>query len=39
MSDARGRVSRGAAGLELVRRRFTWAAACEQLTKVYSSLA
>lgn len=39
MCDARGRAQRGAAGQELVRRRFTWGAVADQLVSVYGSAA
>jgi glycosyltransferase involved in cell wall biosynthesis len=39
MRDGEGRVSRGEAGRELVRRRFTWTAVGEQLSRVYESIA
>jgi glycosyltransferase involved in cell wall biosynthesis len=38
MRDEPGRIRRGAAGLELVRRRFTWAAAGQQLAQLYASI-
>lgn len=39
MRDTRGRESRGAAGRELVQRRFTWGAVGEQLAEVYNSIS
>jgi glycosyltransferase involved in cell wall biosynthesis len=39
MRDPHGRAQRGAAGKELVRRRFTWGAVANQLVSVYNSAA
>jgi glycosyltransferase involved in cell wall biosynthesis len=39
MHDAQARARRGAAGRELVRRRFTWSAVADQLAAVYDKAA